>query len=118
LRIKSYLVVSINDSFLWYKILGDINKYILSKLVKNELVKGLPHIALKNKKLCDAFKMGKQVKISSKCKNHFFTKRPRKLLHIDLFGPIKARSISNNRYVFVIMDDFTRYTRVLFLKPK
>jgi hypothetical protein len=53
--------------------------------------------------------MGKQVKISSKSKNHIFTKRPMKLLHIDLFGPIRARSISNNRYVFMIMDDFTRY---------
>ena len=109
LRIKSCLVVSINDNFLWHRILGNINKDILSKLVKNELVKGLPHIALKNKKLCDVYQMGKQVKISSKSKNHIFTKRPMKLLHIDLFGPIRARSISNNRYVFMIMDDFTRY---------
>jgi hypothetical protein len=59
LRIKSCLVVSINDNFLWHRILGNINKDILSKLVKNELVKGLPHIALKNKKLCDVCQIGK-----------------------------------------------------------
>jgi hypothetical protein len=31
-----------------------------------------------------------------------------KLLHIDLFGPIRTRNISGNRYVFIIIDDFTR----------
>jgi hypothetical protein len=40
------------------------------------------------------------------------------LLYTDLFGPTRARSISDNRYVFVIMDDFTRYTWLLFLKLK
>ena len=53
MRIESCLVTSINDSFLQHKRLGHINMDILSKLVKNELVKGLPHIALKKKKLCD-----------------------------------------------------------------
>jgi hypothetical protein len=40
------------------------------------------------------------------------------LLHTDLFGLTRGRNISGNRYVFMIMDDFTRYTRVLFLKSK
>ena len=52
---KSCLIAIINDSFLWHKRLGHISIDILSKLVKNKLVKYLPHIALKNEKLCDAF---------------------------------------------------------------
>jgi len=40
------------------------------------------------------------------------------LLHIDLFAPTRSRSISGNRYMFIIVDDFTRYIRVLFLKLK
>jgi len=60
--------------------------------------------------------MDKQVKTCFKSKNHIFTKRPLELLLIDLFGPTRARSISGNKNVFVIMDDFTRYTWVLFLK--
>ena len=40
------------------------------------------------------------------------------MLHTDLFGLTRARNISGNRYVFMIVDDFTRYTRVLFLKSK
>jgi hypothetical protein len=46
---------------------------MLSKLVKNELVKGLLHIAFKKKRLCDACQMGKQVKTSFKSKNHIST---------------------------------------------
>ena len=56
MRIKSCLVASINDSFLWHGRLGYISIDILSKLVKNDLVKGLSHIAFKKEKLCDAFK--------------------------------------------------------------
>jgi hypothetical protein len=128
MRIKSCLVASINDSFLWHGRLGYISIDILSKLVKNDLVKGLPHIAFKKKKLCDAFQMDKQMKTSFKRKNHILTNKPLELLHIDLFGSTRTRNISGNRYVFiiiddftrvfVIIDDFTRYTWVLFLNSK
>ena len=40
------------------------------------------------------------------------------LLHVDLFGPITYTSISGNKYGFVIVDDFTRYTWVFFLGDK
>ena len=59
MRIENYIVASINDNFLWHIRLGHISMDILSKLVKNKLVKGLPHIALKNEKLCDVCQIGK-----------------------------------------------------------
>ena len=62
--------------------------------------------------------MGKLVKTSFKSNNHILAKRPIKLLHIDLFGPTKNKSLSGNRYVFAIVDDFIRYIMVLFLKSK
>ena len=58
-----------------------------------------------------------------KSKNHISTERPLELLHIDLFGLINKR-LSGNRYVFVMVDDFTIYIYiyiyiwVLFLKSK
>ena len=75
MRKESYLVASINDSFLWHRRLGHISMTILYKLIKNELVIGLPHIAFKKKKLCDAYQMGKQVKTSFKSKSHISTKK-------------------------------------------
>ena len=40
------------------------------------------------------------------------------LLHMDLFGPTTYTSIGGNKYGFVIVDDFTRYTWVFFLSDK
>jgi len=40
------------------------------------------------------------------------------LLHKDLFGPTTYTSIGGNKYGFVIVDDFTRYTWVFFLSDK
>ena len=48
----------------------------------------------------------------------FPLKKPLELLHIDLFGPIRTASLAGKQYGFVIVDDFSRYTCVLFLKHK
>nr|GEZ26436.1 retrovirus-related Pol polyprotein from transposon TNT 1-94 [Tanacetum cinerariifolium] len=40
------------------------------------------------------------------------------LLHMDLCGPMQIASINGKRYVLVIVDDYSRYTWVHFLKTK
>jgi len=54
---------------------------------------------------------------SSKEENHEYMQGI-ELLHMDLFGPTTYTSIGGNKYVFVILDDFTRYTWVFFLSDK
>jgi hypothetical protein len=54
--------------------------------------------------------MAKQVKTSFKSKNHISTESSLELLHIDLFGPIRNKSLNGNKFVFVIIDNFIRYT--------
>ena len=46
------------------------------------------------------------------------TSKALELVHIDLFGPTTYTSICGNKYGFVIVDDFTRYTWVFFLVDK
>ena len=58
------------------------------------------------------------MKASFKGKNHISNERSLELPHINLFGPTRTRRISDNWYVFVIIDDFTGYTWVLFFKSK
>ena len=62
--------------------------------------------------------MGKQIKTSFKNKNFISTSRPLELLHIELFGPSRTTSLGSKSYAFVIVDDFSRYTWVLFLAHK
>ncbi|GJY02818.1 retrovirus-related pol polyprotein from transposon TNT 1-94 [Tanacetum coccineum] len=40
------------------------------------------------------------------------------LLHMDLCGQMRIASINGKRYVLVIVDDYSRYTWVLFLRSK
>ena len=46
------------------------------------------------------------------------TSKAFELLHMDLFGPTQYTSIGGNKYGFVIVDDYTRYTWVFFLVDK
>jgi Integrase core domain len=46
------------------------------------------------------------------------TNYPLELLHLDLFGPITIPSISRKKFVLVIVDDYSRFTWVIFLISK
>ena len=62
--------------------------------------------------------MGKQIKNSFKNKNFISTSKPLELLHMDLFGLSRTLSLGVKSYAYVIVDDFSRYTWVLFLSQK
>ncbi|GKB46004.1 retrovirus-related pol polyprotein from transposon TNT 1-94 [Tanacetum coccineum] len=40
------------------------------------------------------------------------------LLHMDLCGPMRVASINGKKYILVIVDDYSRYTWVYFLRSK
>jgi transposase InsO family protein len=46
------------------------------------------------------------------------TDRPLELLHMDLFDPIAYISIGGSKHCLVIVDDYSRFTWVLFLQDK
>ena len=43
---------------------------------------------------------------------------PLRLLHMDLFGPVNVQSLVGKKYTLVIVDEFSRYIWVFFLKSK
>ena len=43
---------------------------------------------------------------------------PLELLHIDLYGTSTIASLHHKKYVLVIVDDFTRFTWVFFVRLK
>nr|KAJ0197227.1 hypothetical protein LSAT_V11C700352060 [Lactuca sativa] len=68
--------------------------------------------------MCSACEQGKQTKSSFKPKSCSSISVPLHLLHMDLFGPIPFRSLGGNKYTLVVVDEFTRFTWVIFLKKK
>jgi hypothetical protein len=86
--------------------------------VKHDLVRGLKDVTFKKDKLCSACQAGKQVGNTYPKKSIISTSKVFELLYMDLFGPTTYTSISSNKYEFVILDDFTRYTWCYFLFTK
>jgi hypothetical protein len=46
------------------------------------------------------------------------TERPCELLHMDLIGPARVRSVGGKWYVLVVVGDYSRYAWVFFLEEK
>ncbi|XP_024006852.1 uncharacterized protein LOC112083381 [Eutrema salsugineum] len=103
---------------LWHKRLGHMNVNGLTKLVKAEVVRGIPPLESETQTLCGACQKGKQVKVQHKALSETRTSRILKLMHMDLMGPISTENINGERYIFVMVDDFSRYTLVSFLREK
>src|SRR4051812_41556642 len=61
---------------------------------------------------------GQVLKPAFKSKNVVSSSRLLVLLHIDLFGPVKTASVRGKKYGLVIVDDYSRWTWVKFLKHK
>ena len=95
------------DSWLWHRRLGHASFDHLSGINSIESVKGLK---FEKDHSCGACQLGKQTKSSFKPIKDIMTSRPLELIHMDLFGPTKTKSLNGNRYVFVLVDDFFRFT--------
>ncbi|GJS46935.1 putative ribonuclease H-like domain-containing protein [Tanacetum coccineum] len=104
-----------DESKLWHRRLGHINFKHLNKLVKGNLVRGLPSKVFRNDHTCVACQKGKQHKASCKAKLERTITVPLHTLHMDLFGPTSVKSINHASYCLVITDDCTRFSWVFFL---
>nr|GEV28700.1 putative ribonuclease H-like domain-containing protein [Tanacetum cinerariifolium] len=108
----------INESNLWHRRLGHINFKTMNKLVKGNLVRGLPTKVFENANTCVACKKGKQHRAYCKTKPVSFVDQPLYRLHMDLFGPTFVKSLNKKSYCLVVTDDYNRFTWVFFLATK
>ena len=91
---------------------------LISEISEKEQVKGLPKINFENDSSCEFYHRGKQTKSSFHSKNVVSTTRPLELLHLDLFRPTKTTSLGGRKYGLVIVDDYSRFTWIIFLIHK
>jgi hypothetical protein len=104
--------------WLWHRRLGHVRMKQLNRLVKHDLVRCLKDVVFENDKLYSSCQVSKRVGNTHPKKSMMSTSKAFELLHVDLFGPTQYTSIGENKYGFVIVDDYTRYTWVFFLVDK
>nr|GFB93852.1 retrovirus-related Pol polyprotein from transposon TNT 1-94 [Tanacetum cinerariifolium] len=109
---------SSTKSWLWHQRLSHLNFDTINDLARNDLVAGLPKFKYHKEYLCPSCEQGKSKRVSHPPKPVLNSRQRLHLLHMDLYGPMRIASINGKRYVLVIVDDYSRYTWVHFLRSK
>ncbi|GJV22280.1 retrovirus-related pol polyprotein from transposon TNT 1-94 [Tanacetum coccineum] len=105
-------------SWLWHRQLSHLNFGTLNKLAKDGLARGIPRLKFQKDHLCLACALGKSKKSSHQPKAEDTNQEKLYLLHMDLCGLMRVASINEKRYILVIVDDYSRFTWVRFLRTK
>nr|GFA08432.1 retrovirus-related Pol polyprotein from transposon TNT 1-94 [Tanacetum cinerariifolium] len=105
-------------SWLWHQRLSHLNFDTINDLARNDLVAGLPKFKYHKEHLCPSCEQGKSKRASHPPNPVPNSRQTLHLLHMDLCGPMRIASINGKRYILVIVDDYSRYTWVHFLRSK
>lgn len=81
------------------------------------MITGMPNIQ-QPKGNCDGCLMSKQTRKHVPSKANYVAEKALELIHADLCGPISPETSAGNRYFLLLVDDFSRYMWVYFIKTK
>jgi len=112
-----FFMGQIDEIWLWNKIMGHMNFDNLVKISMKQVVRDMPHITKPSSIFCNQFRHGKQSRMSFKTKE-YTTSKTLKLVHTDICGPTRTKSLQGESYFMFLIDDCTRMTWVVFLKNK
>ncbi|GJV59244.1 retrovirus-related pol polyprotein from transposon TNT 1-94 [Tanacetum coccineum] len=107
-----------NKSWLWHRRLNHLNFGTINDLAKKDLVRGLPRLKFEKDHLCSACQLGKSKKHTHKPKPENTNLEVLNTLHMDLCGPMRVQTINGKKYILVIIDDYSQFTWVKFLRSK
>nr|GEZ55468.1 retrovirus-related Pol polyprotein from transposon TNT 1-94 [Tanacetum cinerariifolium] len=105
-------------SWIWHRCLSHLNFGAINHLAWQGLVRGLPKLKFEKDHLCSACTMGKSTRKTHKPKSEDTNQEKLYLLHMDLCRPMRIESINGKKYILVIVDDYSRFTWVKFLRSK
>ena len=102
---------------MWHSRYGHLNLNDLKKLVNKDMINGVKFKYIKNfdSEICI---LGKQVQTAFPKNNKNKQMDVLEIVHSDVCGPIKTKSIGGNRYFVTFIDDKSGWTEVYFMKNK
>nr|GEZ02633.1 hypothetical protein [Tanacetum cinerariifolium] len=109
---------SSTKSWLWHQCLSHLNFDTINDIARNDLVFGLPKFKYHKEHICPSCEQGKSKRASYPPKPVPNSRQRLHLLYMNLCGPMRISSINGKRYVLVIVDDYSHYTWVHFLRSK
>jgi hypothetical protein len=82
-----------SDLWKWHGRLGHLRFDLVSRFSGLDLVRGLPRLKLEKDLVCALCSHGKMVATPHPPLTDAMTKRPTELLHMDIVGPARVRSV-------------------------
>ncbi|KAI3813170.1 hypothetical protein L1987_17887 [Smallanthus sonchifolius] len=112
------LLGSLEDqAWLWHARLGHLNFDSIRQMTQKNLVQGIPKINHASQ-ICDACLLGKHSRAPFPKQAKFKSSEALDLVYGDLCGHISPPTHSGKKYIFLLVDDCTRYMWVYFLNSK
>nr|GEY81538.1 hypothetical protein [Tanacetum cinerariifolium] len=105
-----------NKSWLWHHRLNHLNFGTINDLSKKYLVRVLPRLKFEKYNLCSACQLGNSKKHTHKPKAENTIMEVLHTLHMDLCRLMQVQSINGKKYILVIIDDYSRFKWVKFLR--
>ena len=110
-------ITEATQSSVWHSRPSHVNINTLKLMVKKKLVTGIPNVEIEKEK-CVSCLLGKQARKPFPQATKFRASNPLELVHGDLCGPISPTTPALKRYIFVLIDDHTRYMWTILLREK
>ncbi|GJT57110.1 retrovirus-related pol polyprotein from transposon TNT 1-94 [Tanacetum coccineum] len=105
-------------SWLLHRRLSHLNFGTINELAKQGFMRGLSKLKYAKDYLCHVCSLGKSKKHTHRPKSKDSIQEKLYLLHMDLCGPMRIESINGKKYILVIVDDYSGFTWVKFLRSK
>ncbi|MCO5582552.1 hypothetical protein L7F22_036449 [Adiantum nelumboides] len=105
------------STLLWHYRLGHLNHGTMKIIASEHLAKHFNLPRHSRLSLCEGCIFGKLPNTKYPV-SHTKTSQPLQLIHSDLCGALPVKSLIGNRYFIMYIDDYTRFTMVLFLHEK
>nr|GFA19540.1 ribonuclease H-like domain-containing protein [Tanacetum cinerariifolium] len=94
------------------------NLFSVGQFCDSDLEVASPEVKYHKEHLCPSCEQGKSKRAYHPPKPVPNSRQRLHLLHMDLCVPMRIASINGKRYILVIVDDYSRYTWVHFLRSK
>ena len=116
---EAYTLSSCDSSkvALWHRRLGHYHLQGIRRMMQFGAVKGLPKIPISNLP-CSSCILGKQSRKSIPKAKTTLSISTLQLIHLDVVGPFRVRSLGGACYFLTFIDDYSKKTWVYFLSSK
>lgn len=109
---------TINCQHTWHRRFGHRDPAAIKLLFEKDLARGLELSDCGIREKCECCIKGKLARKPFPKESLTKTSNVLDLIHTDVCGPMQTETHSKKRYILTLIDDFSRYTRVYFMRQK